>query len=215
MKKIGLNVFTVNELSEEAKAKVLDRHRYDFNDLVNYDIQEEFKITLEDKGYPTDDIRYRLNYCQGDGVAFYGEIDLEEFIEKRHEELEKSLSKHDLRRVKYIAKEGLTIDIRKNQYFHLYDHYNTMIVEAGYVDEYMSYRAKDSDIEEMINSVYALEEFIKYDVKVVSKELEDIGYNIADNYENDDYIIEYLNENDYYFTEDGVEIDIASCEEII
>lgn len=216
MKKIGMNVYSINELEKDVKAKVLDRHRYDFNDIVNFDIQDEFKQRLEEKGYPIDDIRYSLNHCQGDGMAFYGTIDLEEFIEKRHEELEKSLSKHDLRRVKYIAKEGLTIDIRKNQYFHLYNHYNTMIIEVnGYVDEYMSYRAKDSDIEEMTNSVYELEEFIKYDVKDISGELESIGYDIAESYENDEYIIEYLEENEYYFTKDGIEIDTDMCEEIM
>ena len=216
MKKIGLDVYKVSELSDKVKAKVIDKHRYDFNDIVNFDIKDEFIQRLEEKGYPTNDIRYSLNNCQGDGMAFYGEIDLEEFIEKRHEELEKSLSKHDLRRVKYIAKEGLTIDIRKSQYFHLYDHYNTMIVEVnGYVDEYMSYRAKDSDVEEMTNSVYELEEFIKYDVKDISSELESIGYNIAENYENDEYIIEYLEENNYYFTKDGIEIDIDMYEEVM
>lgn len=216
MKKIGMNVYSINELEKDVKAKVLDRHRYDFNDIVNFDIQDEFKQRLEEKGYPTDDIRYSLNHCQGDGMAFYGTIDLEEFIEKRHKELEESLSKHDLRRVKYIAKEGLTIDIRKSRYFHLYDHYNTMIVEVnGYVDEYMSYRAKDSDVEEMTNSVYELEEFIKYDVKDISKELETVGYDIAESYENDEYIIEHLEENEYYFTEDGIEIDVDMYEEIM
>ena len=216
MKKIGMNVYSINELEKDVKAKVLDRHRYDFNDIVNLDIQDEFKQRLEEKGYPTDDIRYSLNYCQGDGMAFYGTIDLEEFIEKRHKELEESLSKHDLRRVKYIAKEGLTIDIRKSRYFHLYDHYNTMIVEVnGYVDEYMSYRAKDSDVEEMTNSVYELEEFIKYDVKNISGELESIGYDIAESYENDEHIIEYLEENNYYFTKDGIEIDVDNYEEVM
>lgn len=216
MKKIGLDVYKVSELSDEVRAKVIEKHRYDFNDIVNFDIKDEFVQRLEEKGYPTDDIRYSLNHCQGDGMAFYGEIDLEEFIQIRHEELEKSLSKHDLRRIKYIAKEGLTIDIRKNQYFHLYDHYNTMIVEVnGYVDEYMSYRAKERDIEEMTNSVYELEEFIKYDVKDISGELESIGYDIAESYENDEYIIEYLEENEYYFTEDGIEIDINNCEEVM
>lgn len=215
MKKIGLNVFTVNELSESVKEKVLDRHRYDFNDLVNYDIQEYFSRTLDEKGYPTNDIRYRLNYCQGDGVAFYGEIDLQDFIEKRHKELEEDLTKHDLRRIKYIAREGYEINIEKSNYYHMYDHFNTMIIEQDDVESCMSYRAKEKDVEDMIDSVYKLVQFIKHDIKVISKELEDSGYSIAEGYESDENLIEYLTENEYYFTEDGIKIDIDNYEEII
>ena len=217
MKKIRMNVYSINELEKDVKAKVLDRYRYDFNDIVNLDIQDEFKQRLEEKGYPTDDIRYRLNYCQGDGMAFYGTIDLEEFIEKRHKELEESLSKHDLRRVKYIAKEGWRVHIEKVRAFHLYDHFNTMELFVEDFDCYMYDfgGARKKDIENMENATNNLVNFIEDDIRHLSKELETVGYDIAESYEKDEYIIEYLEENEYYFTEDGIEIDTDMYEEII
>ena len=216
MKKIGVDVYKINELSSDIRQKVIDRNRYEYLDCANYDIQDDFSQILEQKGYPTNDIRYSLSYCQGDGVAFYGDIDLENFIEKRYSELEENLSKHDLRRIKYIAKQGLTIDIRKSSYFHLYDHYNTMIVEVvDCVENYMYEYAKQSDIEEMISSVYELEKFISDDVKLLSRELESIGYDIIETYTSDDYIVEGFELSEVYFTKEGRYIDINSYEEIV
>ena len=217
MKKIGLDVYKVNELSDDVKAKVIEKHRYDFSDIVNFDIQDEFKQRLEEKGYPTDDIRYSLNYCQGDGMAFYGTIDLEEFIEKRHKELEESLSNDDLRRVKYISKEGWRMHIEKVRAFHLYDHFNTMELFVEDFDCYMYDfgGVRKKDIENMENATNNLVNFIEDDIKHLSKELETVGYDIAESYENDEYIIEHLEENEYYFTEDGIEIDVDMYEEIM
>ena len=216
MKKIGVDVYKINELSSDIRQKVIDRNRYEYLDCANYDIQDDFSQILEQKGYPTNDIRYSLSYCQGDGVAFYGDIDLENFIEKRYSELEENLSKHDLRRIRYIAKQGLTIDIRKSSYFHNCDHYNTMIVEVvECVENYMYEYAKQSDIEEMISSVYELEKFISDDVKLLSRELESIGYDIIETYTSDDYIVEGFELSEVYFTKEGKYIDINSYEEIV
>lgn len=38
-------------------------------------IQIYFTRQLEKRGYPTGDICYSLNYCQGDGMAWYGDIE--------------------------------------------------------------------------------------------------------------------------------------------
>jgi hypothetical protein len=41
---------------------------------VNTALEAYFKCQLEALGYPTDDIRFSLGYCQGDGMAFYGTV---------------------------------------------------------------------------------------------------------------------------------------------
>ena len=212
MKKIGMNVYSINELEKDVKAKVIDRHRYDFSEFLNDDIQDEFKEILEAKGYPTDDIRYRLSNSQGDGMAFYGEIDTKDFIKKRLSELEECLDKHDLRRVKYVAKSGYELTIEKLMAFHIYDHYNTMIVRENYADDHVDYRAKKNDIEKIENSIFELAEFIRNDMRDVSRELEKLGYDIIDRYTNDEYVEECIIGCDMYFTEDGEYIDITECE---
>ncbi len=41
---------------------------------MNTALAAYFKLELEALGYPTGDIRFSLGYCQGDGVAFYGQV---------------------------------------------------------------------------------------------------------------------------------------------
>ena len=37
-------------------------------------LNKHFAAELAALGYPTEDVRYSLGYCQGDGVAFYGRV---------------------------------------------------------------------------------------------------------------------------------------------
>ena len=212
MKKIGVNVYSVDELDKDVKARVLDMFRDDLNDVVISEIEHKFEKLLEEYGYPTDDIRYRLTYCQGDGVAFYGTINLENFIFNRFLDLSEDLTKDDLRRINYIVKEGLCIHIEKSQSFHLYDHYNTMIVWEEDADAYMHEDSSKKDIDNMIISVKKLREFIEDDIVNLSIKMESIGYDIIEEYKSDKSVEDYLNWCDLYFTEDGTMIDIHNCE---
>ena len=102
-------------------------------------LTQYFTEKLANFGFPAEDfdIRYRLSYCQGDGMAFYGKLafdELPELFTKIYAEDEKTLVKLPLfKRLISAINETETyygyVEIEKSRQFHLYDHYNTMILE--------------------------------------------------------------------------------------
>ena len=75
--------FKINELRESAKRKALQRlvdEGWGWNDIDREGLTESFKETLEAKGIEVDYVNWSLGYCQGDGVAVNGKIDLQEIV---------------------------------------------------------------------------------------------------------------------------------------
>lgn len=172
-----------------------------------------FKEKLKDIGYPTDDLEWRLSYSQGDGVAFYGEVDIDKVMDRlEHKGYDLN---YDLYRA--IDSKNLTITARiyRNSFGYRYSHYNTMKVEIDgdsieTMMEYL-YGYLDSDTDEYVDKydkIYSfllnLRDCIHNDIKDVSKQLEKEGYNDIEYYSSDEYIAETLIANEYEFTEDGV-----------
>jgi hypothetical protein len=83
-----IEIFSLEELSENAKKNAIENYRelYEstFND-ISIDLEDNFKEHLNPLGFPVDDIRWSLSYSQGDGIAFYGKIDIETLLEARPE----------------------------------------------------------------------------------------------------------------------------------
>ena len=53
--------------------------------VLKYAITKTFEFELEKLGYPTDDIGYSLNYCQDDGMAFYGDVDVDKIVKRMYD----------------------------------------------------------------------------------------------------------------------------------
>lgn len=172
-----------------------------------------FKEKLKDIGYPTDDLEWRLNYSQGDGVAFYGEVNIDKVMDRLGRE------GYDLNYDLYraIDSENLTITARiyRNSFGYHYSHYNTMEVEidGDSIETMMEYLYEDldSDTDEYVDKYDEIYDFlldlrdcIHNDIKGVSKQLEKEGYNDIEYYSSDEAITETLIANEYEFTEDGV-----------
>lgn len=69
-------VFSINELSPEARKRVLEEWRYKIWDQVDSDqLSEDFKQILSERGFSKPEVCWGLGHCQGDGVAFWGRID--------------------------------------------------------------------------------------------------------------------------------------------
>ena len=84
MREIVTKVYPFAELSDKAKAKVLDKFRYTNVEAFEwYDLAyEEWKESLREKmGIDKAEIRFSGFYSQGDGASFTGQID-EEWIKK-------------------------------------------------------------------------------------------------------------------------------------
>jgi len=169
-KTITITVYSFDELSDKAKARAIEEVRkLGFCSVESGEIEDVFKGKLEDYGYPTEDIRFRLSYSQGDGMAFYGDFDPKPVLER--------LGLND---------DGVSGSncwtIKRNSYGHQYSHYNTMDLEAG----------DDSVRVQTISAV--LEDIVK-----VSKELEKLGYSMIEDSDSDENIRDHIVGNGDYF----------------
>ena len=193
------NIFGFEELSPEVQEKVIEEHQEKMDlvdwDAINEDVTEFFAEKLKEKGLPCDDVRYSLSHCRGDEVAFYGNVDIKEYVEKNSvdfdwlavvlvtEVFEKSSSLLDKVRVRIT---------KSNQH---YDHYNSMDV---YVDLLEGELTPEEE-----SAAERLERHIQENIKDVSRELEKLGYDILDSYFSNEWIKETLIENGYKFLKDG------------
>lgn len=74
-------VYKLNELSDEAREKAIEKHRELLNDIIGNELLDEMEYRLDEllKQYKikpiNTQIRYSLSYCQGDGASFTGDIE--------------------------------------------------------------------------------------------------------------------------------------------
>lgn len=75
-------VFTFKELSPKAKERALERYRdHMWDQGETDDLSDQFKSILSERGFKNPDVGWSLGYNQGDGVCFWGDIDLPKFFE--------------------------------------------------------------------------------------------------------------------------------------
>lgn len=187
MKTVTVELFKIDELSPAAKEKALETHKDINNDFFGDDFKEYMKEALESKGLPSS-TEFSLSYSQGDGVAFYGVVDVMKF-----------LSAHKLktyfRNLHALIEDGeIDIKIGRNQFGYHYSHWNTMSVQ-----EY-SYLNLSEKRERLLSE---LVEIISDKIKALSKEFEKTGYEWLEENEKEENIIETFKANDYDFTASG------------
>jgi hypothetical protein len=177
------------ELDSNAKEKARDWAKEAFNDIASDAVRTCFEEELEKLGLPTEDICWRLSYCQGDGMAFYGKFDLAEFAKTNKESPLLTLLKFG------DNIPSLTFEISRNGFGHHYSHYNTMDVSL--------YEGGFDLTTEQEAVVVQIEEYLREFVKTLSKRLEKKGYDILEFFESEEYLQEAIEENDYEFDEFG------------
>lgn len=207
MREVINQVYTFKELDAEAQDKAIKQYieNIDWGIESEY-ISEVFQEELKKLGYPTDEVPWSLNYCQGDGVAFYGVIDVDKVAKRL-------LSESDYEfLMEHIDEFELELDIIRNGYGHRYSHWNTMVVEMeltsysdrlefdgcydyGDVDEYLSEKILKITGELLVN--------VKSDVVETSKELERKGYDIIDGIQSEENARDYLENSDEEYYENG------------
>lgn len=213
MREETIKIYKFEELSKEAQEVAIEKWRNSMDwGIESQQITENFEYRLQELNYPTQDISWSLSYCQGDGVAFYGTIGIDNMIHIT----ERLLEGGDKELFDKIVKEGYTINARiyRNSYGHRYSHWNTMVVEVDgddidiIVEGMFDVEYGDEEYGEYYDKVESLfttiESVISDDIQKVSKELEKDGYSEIEYYESDECIIELLTINDYEFTEDGI-----------
>lgn len=192
-RKESVEVFKFDELSKKAKTTAINDYRNDLweDDLLSEGITEVVRDILMTylPWAPSDDIRWRLSHSQGDGVAFYGPVDIKMFAEK-NPSFRIFMDESKILEIK--------INIEKSGLLHLYDNENTMIPEL--VELNLHYTADKEEINKKIAK--ALEEIISQ-TQDMSLSLKKEAYKLIDFYSSEENIADILRENDYEFTEDG------------
>ena len=162
-----------------------------------HDMQWRIEDDIAAKGMPTDELEFRISYSQGDGVAWYGNIDL-----KKLHEAEPGLFTLTPSIVKVLKGEWIgdaEIIISRNSFGHHYAHYNTMSFE-GYVNGPDSDEEDVTLVDEMDRLMPGVEEF----TRSLSKKMEKQAYDIAEGFTSDEAVKDYaINCMEDDFTKDG------------
>ena len=154
-----IKVYKITELEGNARERANYSIREHIQSWQNDDLEEEvFKPVLEAWGFPTEQIEWSLGYCQGDGMAFYGTVDLMVFIKKM-----KCQGNYRA----YLRKNEAEATISRNSFGNHYSHWNTMDVEL------LTHASwSDADVEKGDQ----FERLLAEQVQKVSRELEKVGY---------------------------------------
>lgn len=188
-------VYTFDELSDEAKRTVLEKH-YDIN--VNYDgwhnsIIDDWQEQLENNGLADVDIQYSGFWAQGDGASFTATI----------KDLPKFLKLHKLgNKYRLLANNADTVDASLERINNHYSHERTVRsdVNTYYAENHLSHKqaikleAQANEFEEW------LDEWQEKTAKTIYKQLqEDYDYLTSE-----EAIIETIRANEYEFYENGI-----------
>lgn len=188
MEQVTINLFSVTELSGLPREKALDFGRRMIDDSFEpSELTAQIQEMVKDKyGIGTDTCYWRLSCCQGDGVAFYGNLDLD------------VLRQHDGEIDGIVGRlEGLGFHVGvtiggKNSRYH---HWNSMTVD---VEIYHSDENIDTETERE-----ELERIILSTLREASREAERFGYDFIDGQKTDECVVDFLEANGYRFRENG------------
>lgn len=211
MKSIEITVYKIDELKDiniKAYNKVMDDSRqflidsnfnYATEDVI-YTLKEKYNLSIDEKN-----IFYSISYCQGDGFCFIDSNILSYTNIKNKSKdcnaFEKwiidNLSDDDMRLLLDYLNCNYNLSIIKTS--HHYSHVYTCII-----DYEVFYSSDDENyIETMNNFIYELTKKLFNNVYVaICNDIETMLYSYYDIAEDD--VIQFINDNDYYYDIDGV-----------
>ncbi len=193
-RKIETEVFTFDELSKKSKAKAIEDWRDAGNptDFLDEDLKDLFEGELNEVGLPADTVYWGLGHTQGDGVAFYGSVDLDDYLKQN----------------KLLKKFGKLLDFDVSAKIEgasgNYHHSNSMDVQVDYDEPDVLEGPKEwtpgINLPKLTDE---LQDHMNEHVEEVSRKLEKMGYDEIDYLNSDEAITDTLEGNDYEYTADG------------
>jgi hypothetical protein len=189
MRTAQVKIFKASELSKGAQEKARDWYNslWDSNDSDM--ITEMFQTRLNDAGLSQLESRWSLSYCQGDGVAFYGDVDLKELAEKD------STVKEIMSQWK--ESEDAEIQVTVEGKHSSYHHWNSMRVNA----EVNTYGSIDDAPYQAVGD--KLRTYLTEMLKQLSRQCEKDGYEEIEYRQSMEQFLETAEANDWEFTETG------------
>jgi len=145
MRQQTINVYTFEELSEEAQEHAIEtrrQHKWEFNDI--HWLEETFAELAEEQGFENVEFNWDLSCSQGSGVCFTGDLNVQKFCEKQ--------GFHGLNhKYQIVLNEQIRITLNKTD--HHYNHSNCVSVEW---EEYYSDEVNEElaeELQQIINDV--------------------------------------------------------------
>lgn len=203
MREETVKIYEFSELKEDVQKKVIERYMnmesFCWSDHDSQELRIIFGEKLEDRGYPVDDIEFSLCHCQGDGVAFYGDMDITKWLDFHADELKDEMTNKEIKRIRFLVdKDELDIKISRTGMGHYYSHQNTMRLDVE--DVFISLYSNE-DL--LLGAIDKLEKVMTEKMKEMSVKLEEYGYKQIDFQYGEDYIKDVFVNNDYEFLENG------------
>jgi len=188
-----INLYTFSELPETVQEKLI-KAEYDSSiDVLNDQVSEYFNEKAKERFGPDLKVYYSLGHCQGDGVAFEGEIILDTLLSNYKD----SFNRNELRLLNK-CKDCISISVKNELRYY---HYNSFRVDLG-IGQY-SYSRDYKYIDELQKSI---EKKILTILQNISHDLEKSGY--EDFSQVDEFSKDVLLSSDDMFTITGVREDL-------
>ena len=182
------------ELSEEAKARARDCRRekgWTWDQCDSDQLTEFFKQELEEKwGIDEAEVSWSLGYCQGDGVSFTANLNLDK-VAVKNEAVREIMQAVELLEAaggwEYLPEWSVSIDANGG-------HASCYTYHGSHGDEQRVLDELCVEMEAELEQVY----------KQACRRLEELGYAEIEYHDSDEYLDDELTANDHYlFTEEG------------
>lgn len=183
-----------SRLKAEAKARALEWGRERVSECFE---GEELTRNLEEyvaekHGLSADKCFWSLGHCQGDGVAFYGAIDLDP-LKQAQPEVAAIYARLRLMGISCYLDAHVE---GANSHYH---HYNSMSARVDVADYEPEHEAQAEQAGE------DLQRFLDDFLKDVSRDAERYGYEAVDGETSDEHVQEWIEANEYRFRRDGAQ----------
>ena len=194
---IKVNLYNFSELAgKQSKEKAKSELTLDLADIIKFEISEHIKERLINAGLTglTQDIAYSLTGAQGDGVAFYGKVNLKEFMQKQNIVTENEIP-------------DMFVSVYHTQSYGKYNHYGTMSITSD-IEFYEIPKKIIKESKQILNK-------LDMKIKAISLQLEKECYLIIENIESDEYINQYCMENELKFLKNGTLFVLEAFYEVV
>lgn len=185
-----LKAYNYEELSEKAREKVRNFFGEHDADIQTDMLKEDFTYILAEKySYFTDPkFQWSLGCCQGDGLSFSSNFDLNLYLKTKHPKMKESIFN--------VLTEILTVLPKGNTGHYCYAKKDQVDYEIESLGKNTK-RRLESLINNIINEIQ--EEYMQ-----ICNEFEKQGYNQYEYLYSDEYAKETCEANEYTFRENGV-----------
>ena len=195
MRKTNVNVYEFSELSIIVQQKVIERYRNELFDLLDDDLKDIMKMEFINHAHKLDfKLAYSLNYCQGDGVSFTGNIEgKEELLEFASLVYDNKIPNNILRLIDWNIIYNVEFIRGSSNYVHKYTVAPAIIDNYNISNSHCHINKAITEFEKSINKWYSQ----------VCDTMEKFGYDTKENLYSDDNIKSYIEENECEFFIDG------------